>query len=139
MKSPTRRVIATKLSKNYFVIKLPYYLTDTVTMAGCIFVPETICPFPPRLVAPSISSFYARGVQMPAYLYRPVAATRCPWSSVKRQAPGCVISAGKAKQKWQTAAGTKFTKPWAHLLAETCKVSPDPKNPFCCTPACNIQ
>ena len=29
----------------------------------------------------------------------------------KRWSPGCVNSAGKARQKWQATAGTEFTNP----------------------------
>ena len=37
--------------------------------------------------------------------------------SAKRWSPGCVNTAGKARQKWLARAETKFTKPGARLLA----------------------
>ena len=43
--------------------------------------------------------------------------------SAKRWAPGCVNAAGKARQKWQATAATKFTKPGDSLLAVPCGLS----------------
>ena len=34
--------------------------------------------------------------------------------------PGFVNASGKARQKWEATAGTKFTKPGVRLLAECC-------------------
>ena len=54
-------------------------------------------------------------VQNPRAVHDQNVATQ---GSAKRWTPGCVNAAGKARQKWQARAGTKFTKPGDGLSSE---------------------
>ena len=72
-------------------------------------------------VLKNVSLFQARGEEEGRLLASRRRTRASAQGSSERWSPVCVNAAGKARQKWYARAGTKFSKPGDHLLAEPCR------------------